>query len=279
MAPKLLVSNSGPYPHPLRNSTPFLALQATIDVSSRTTLQLPVHFNSSSNRPHHSTGPLNTKEPLIHFAHPSSPRPCCSILISTNRSSWTPMPLSMLWVLFSPKLILMVAPCRICQSSYSKGWAKLPHHQTWNAWAIEHFRHYLLHAPFTLRTDHGVLTWLHSFKSPSGQVARWLERLAEVNYIITHRPGKSHNNADSLSRYPHKPQSKPSPTLPVTASQTLFTSHSQTLHMHDILDNTHNLRTKTSLQSSTAFNMAHRHFLPRTPPLFVPCLNIPINLW
>ena len=95
-------------------------------------------------------------------------------------------------------------------------------------WAIEHFRHYLLHAPFTLRTDHGALTWLHSFKSPSGQVARWLERLADFNYIITHRPGKSHNNADSLSRYPHKPQSNPSPTLPVTAitfTDTPFARH------------------------------------------------------
>ena len=89
-------------------------------------------------------------------------------------------------------------------------------------WAIEHFRHYLLHAPFTLRTDHGALTWLHSFKSPSGQVARWLECLAEFNYIITHRPGKSHNNADSLSRYPHKP---PPSHLPHFLSRL---SHSQT---------------------------------------------------
>ena len=38
----------------------------------------------------------------------------------------------------------------------------------------EHFRHYLLGQPFTLRTDHGSLTWLSNFKEPTGQLARWL---------------------------------------------------------------------------------------------------------
>eukprot|EP00117_Sycon_ciliatum_P007196 scpid111163/ scgid10410/ Retrovirus-related Pol polyprotein from transposon 297; Protease; Reverse transcriptase; Endonuclease len=69
--------------------------------------------------------------------------------------------------------------------------------------ATEHFRHYLLHAPFTLRTDHGALTWLHTFKSPTSQVSRWLERMAEFTYTIQHCAGKSHGNADALSRYPH----------------------------------------------------------------------------
>ena len=53
-----------------------------------------------------------------------------------------------------------------------------------------------------MRTDHSELQRLHSFKKPAGQVARWLEKLSEYNYDIEHRPGKNHNNADSLSRYP-----------------------------------------------------------------------------
>ena len=43
----------------------------------------------------------------------------------------------------------------------------------------QHFRPYLLGRQFTLRTDHGSLTWLQSFKEPAGQLARWLEKLQE----------------------------------------------------------------------------------------------------
>ena len=39
---------------------------------------------------------------------------------------------------------------------------------------VRHFQSYLLGRPFTLRTDHGSLTWLHNFKEPEGQLARWL---------------------------------------------------------------------------------------------------------
>ena len=67
---------------------------------------------------------------------------------------------------------------------------------------VQHFRPYLLGRHFLLRTDHGSLTWLSNFKEPEGQLARWLERLQEYNFTIAHRPGKKHQNADSLSRRP-----------------------------------------------------------------------------
>ena len=67
---------------------------------------------------------------------------------------------------------------------------------------LQHFRQYLLSDHFTLRTDHGALTWLQKFKEPEGQLARWLEKLQEYNFTIIHRPGHKHSNADSLSRYP-----------------------------------------------------------------------------
>ena len=69
-------------------------------------------------------------------------------------------------------------------------------------YAIKHFRHYLYGRPFTVRTDHNALKWLQSFKDPEGQVARWLETLAQYDYKIEHRPGKKHQNADALSRNP-----------------------------------------------------------------------------
>ena len=71
-------------------------------------------------------------------------------------------------------------------------------------WATQHFRPYLYGCGFLLRSDHSALQWLHSFKEPEGQVARWLERLAEYNYRVEHRPGRQHSNVDSLSRLPCK---------------------------------------------------------------------------
>jgi len=72
-----------------------------------------------------------------------------------------------------------------------------------------HFRPYLLGRNFALRTDHSSLTWLHNFKEPEGQLARWIEKLQEYNFTILHRPGKQHQNADALSRIPNEqdPQS------------------------------------------------------------------------
>lgn len=65
---------------------------------------------------------------------------------------------------------------------------------------MNHFRHYLLGQKFLLRTDHGSIRWIFEFKDPPGQVARWLEVLAQYDFEIQHRPGSKHNNADSLSR-------------------------------------------------------------------------------
>lgn len=68
--------------------------------------------------------------------------------------------------------------------------------------AVKHFKHYLYGCQFTLRTDHGSLRWLYNFKQPEGQVARWIEFLEGFRFKIVHRPGRLHNNADALSRYP-----------------------------------------------------------------------------
>lgn len=64
------------------------------------------------------------------------------------------------------------------------------------------YRPYLMGQKFLLRTDHGSLTWLRNFKEPEGQLARWLERLQELDFDVVHRRGKAHTNADALSRRP-----------------------------------------------------------------------------
>ena len=65
---------------------------------------------------------------------------------------------------------------------------------------VKYFRHYLYGKKFTIRTDHGSLRWLMQYKNPEGQVARWLEILSSFNMKIIHRPGRSHRNADGMSR-------------------------------------------------------------------------------
>ena len=67
---------------------------------------------------------------------------------------------------------------------------------------MKHFRPYLLGHTFSIRTDHGSLTWLHSFKELEGQLARWIPCLQEYNFSILHRLGRSRGNTDALSRLP-----------------------------------------------------------------------------
>ena len=67
---------------------------------------------------------------------------------------------------------------------------------------MEHFHPYLLGREFSLRTDHGSLSWLQSFKKPEGQLARWLEKLQEYHFNIVHWPGKNHADVDIVSCQP-----------------------------------------------------------------------------
>ena len=66
-------------------------------------------------------------------------------------------------------------------------------------WVVKCFHPYLWGRRFIIRTDHNSLLWLQNFKDPLGQIARWLEVLAEYDFTILHRPGLKHSNADALS--------------------------------------------------------------------------------
>ena len=83
-----------------------------------------------------------------------------------------------------------------------------------------HFRQYLLGRSFIIRTDHSSLRWLTRMKEPEGQLARWLEKLAEYEFLVIHRPGRHHQNADALSRRPCRtscPCTVPEPQYPAPA--------------------------------------------------------------
>ena len=67
---------------------------------------------------------------------------------------------------------------------------------------LKHFKQYLYGRHVRVRTDHGALRWLTNFKQPEGQLARWLEVVSGYDLEIIHRAGRSHANADALSRKP-----------------------------------------------------------------------------
>ena len=88
------------------------------------------------------------------------------------------------------------------------------------------FRFYLRGAKFTLRTDHKSLVWLHRFKDMEGMMARWLHALQQFHFLIIHRPGDDHGNADGLSWAPAtpcrqctRPDCPPVVSLPVSDDQ------------------------------------------------------------
>ena len=65
---------------------------------------------------------------------------------------------------------------------------------------LKQFYHYLIGAPFLIRTDHAALIWLLHKKDPEGQMARWISMLQEYELEVQHRPSLRHGNADALSR-------------------------------------------------------------------------------
>lgn len=70
--------------------------------------------------------------------------------------------------------------------------------------ALKNFHPYIYGQKVILRTDNAAVSWMTNLKNPTGQVARWLEQLGSYHLDIRHRQGKSHGNADALSRNPCK---------------------------------------------------------------------------
>ena len=66
--------------------------------------------------------------------------------------------------------------------------------------ALRTWRHYLQGSKFTILTDHHSLKYFMTQPNLSKRQARWLDFLAEFDYEIVHKPGKSNVVADALSR-------------------------------------------------------------------------------
>ena len=65
---------------------------------------------------------------------------------------------------------------------------------------VRQYTHFLEHQHFTVVTDHSALKWLRNIKHSSGRLSRWSLLLQGFDFDVIHKPGKSHQNADVLSR-------------------------------------------------------------------------------
>lgn len=68
---------------------------------------------------------------------------------------------------------------------------------------MQKWKYFLQHRQFVLRTDHKALCWIKTMVEPTGMIQRWLDILACFDFIVEHRPGPKHGNADALSRAAH----------------------------------------------------------------------------
>jgi hypothetical protein len=101
---------------------------------------------------------------------------------------------------------------------------------------IRQWNYYLQNRPFFIRTDHAALKYMNTLENPVGMVQRWLQTLSNHQYVVKHRAGKSHGNADALSRAGHIPPSDGSTDMDENVSSILLEDKSM-VHLLDSLTN------------------------------------------
>lgn len=68
---------------------------------------------------------------------------------------------------------------------------------------MKRLRDYLYHAPsFVVYTDNNSLTYVLTTAKLNATGHCWVAELADFNFTIKYRPGKSHTDANDLSRMP-----------------------------------------------------------------------------
>lgn len=78
---------------------------------------------------------------------------------------------------------------------------------------VRHFQAYLIGAKFTVVMDHKALLAIPQTTSGGARVIRWALALQPFDFEIQHKPGKTHGDADGLSRPAEDPQDTLGPDL------------------------------------------------------------------
>ena len=93
---------------------------------------------------------------------------------------------------------------------------------------IKQFTHYSQGNHFVICMDHATLKWLMSIKEPTGRLARWALTIQQFSFTIKHLLGKTHGNADTLSRHPIFLQLRLLKQFKIQAFNKIILKHSNT---------------------------------------------------
>lgn len=77
-------------------------------------------------------------------------------------------------------------------------------------WAVREFKHHVGQSTFSIITDHRPLLGLRHMaidNDPTGRRSRWVLELDPFDWVMVHKDGSRHINADTLSRRPVPPES------------------------------------------------------------------------
>ncbi|KAJ3640336.1 hypothetical protein Zmor_003642 [Zophobas morio] len=72
-------------------------------------------------------------------------------------------------------------------------------------YGLTYFRHFILGRPVRIITDHHALCFLKRSDHTNRRLTRWSLKLQEFDYTIIYKTGKTHKDADCLSRNPVQP--------------------------------------------------------------------------
>ena len=93
---------------------------------------------------------------------------------------------------------------------------------------VTHFRPYLYGRKFSLVTDHKHLVWFQNSKDPCSRVSHWRLKLAEYDFDVIYKAGKTNVNAYALTR--NKENKEESKYLQVDENDTFMTSPRKTIY-------------------------------------------------
>lgn len=139
-------------------------------------------------------------------------------------------------------------------------------------WACKQFRPYIYGRKFILYTDHKPLEWLFNIKDPGSRLARWRLKLAEYDYQIKYRTGKSNTHADALSRIPINAITKLNNEIINTPITNELVEYSEKFVLHHKHKNILYIASDTHIQSSSGAYDAATRMIEKDVPSF-PILN------